>query len=485
MKLAGQDSQLEQYLAQVGAELAQLHVENEQLRQEVLTAHEQAQAALTVQAALAQELSAALHENATLRARITALEQTRPGFVKPNQPPPQPKAPRKKRDPSHNHGRRRAVPTEVRRVAYEACPDCGYRLRGESIARRREVIDLPPPVPVTVIEFQLLKRYCPHCQCYREPELVLDELVVGHGRFSKRILALIAWLRTSLRLPIKQIQRYLAQLHALTLSVGEIVDVLHLVAELGQEAAAEIKQALRAEPVLYLDETGWREAGQNGYVWVMTDGQARTYFHYDGSRAGAVARGLTGAHYAGTLCSDFYAGYNEHTCRHQRCWAHLLRDLAKLEEAAGHIAAVQGWVEAVCKLYEEGREANGRAPPPSLAQREEIAAGLRGRAHELGLQWAQTKEHPCYVLGKRLLRHEGELFEFVRQEGVGATNNAAERAIRPLAVARKISGGTRSAAGSATRMRLQTLFRTWENQGRDPLATCLALLGGQTPLPSL
>ena len=88
---------------------------------------------------------------------------------------------------------------------------------------------------------------------------------------------------------------------------------------------------------------------------------------------------------------------------------------------------------------------------------------------------------PCYVLSKRLLRHEGELFEFVRQEGVGATNNAAERAIRPRAVARKISGGTRSAAGSTARMRLQTLFRTWEQQGRDPRAACLEMLDGAPP----
>ena len=100
------------------------------------------------------------------------------------------------------------------------------------------------------------------------------------------------------------------------------------------------------------------------------------------------------------------------------------------------------------------------------------------------MAWAQTKEHPCQTLGKRLLRHEGELFEFVRQAGVGATNNAAERAIRPLAVARKISGGTRSGAGSTTRMQLQTLFRTWEQQGRDPVAACLEMLGGASPTPA-
>jgi Transposase IS66 family len=68
-------------------------------------------------------------------------------------------------------------------------------------------------------------------------------------------------------------------------------------------------------------------------------------------------------------------------------------------------------------------------------------------AHGLGLRWARAKGHPTHALCQRVLRHEGELFELVRQAGVEAPNNRAEQAIRPVAVARKITGGTRSGAG--------------------------------------
>ena len=125
-----------------------------------------------------------------------------------------------------------------------------------------------------------------------------------------------------------------------------------------------------------------------------------------------------------------------------------------------------------------------RAPPPSAAERAAKAVELQGQAHALGLRWAQAKEHPTHALCQRLLRHEAELFEFVRQGEVEATNNRAERAIRPLAVARKISGGTRSGDGSRTRMVLQTLFSSWVGQGHDPLTACLAMLQAKTPLPS-
>jgi transposase len=437
---------------------------------------------------LESALAAALALVAQLQARLATLERPPPPppFVKPNTPRAASGAPRPRRPraAAQNHGRPRATPTEVRTHAYAACPICAYPLHGQSIARHREVLDLPAPAPVRVIDYQVLKRYCPHCARWREPPLILDDLVLGHGRFSARVLALVAWLRTALRLPVRQIQAYLAHRHGLQISVGALCALLARVAAVGERPAQAIKAALQASAVLHVDETSWRENGQNGYVWVLTNAVGGSYFHYDRSRAGAVARRLTGAAYAGTLCTDFYAGYNAHPGRHQRCWAHLLRDLADLETAHPDVATVTAWVGAVRALYQEGAAWAGRAPPASAAAREAAAAGLRARAHVLGLQGAQGAGDPTQVLGQRLLRHEGELFEFVRQAEVAATNNAAERVIRPLAVARKISGGTRSGAGSTTRMRLQTLFTTWASQGRDPLQACLEMLGAQTPLPS-
>jgi len=69
-----------------------------------------------------------------------------------------------------------------------------------------------------------------------------------------------------------------------------------------------------------------------------------------------------------------------------------------------------------------------------------------------------------------------ELFVFVAIPGVPAHNNLAERSVRPLVIARKISGGSRSPRGSATHMGLASLFGTWIAQGLNPFQQCLALL---------
>ena len=188
--------------------------------------------------------------------------------------------------------------------------------------------------------------------------------------------------------------------------------------------------------------------------------------------------------FRGVLVSDFYAAYNVYLGPQQRCWVHLLRDLHALQEDHAHADDVLRWVQGVRALYDDARtwlKANQR---PSQAARQTQYVALLARLQPLGLAYAQNKDHACQALAKRLLRHQDELFQFVLVEGLSADNNLSERSIRPLVVARKISGGTRSQRGSATRMALHSLFETWQARGLNALQACLHLLS-QTPLPQV
>ncbi|HBE26176.1 MAG TPA: hypothetical protein DDW33_10875 [Ktedonobacter sp.] len=77
---------------------------------------------------------------------------------------------------------------------------------------------------------------------------------------------------------------------------------------------------------------------------------------------------------------------------------------------------------------------------------------------------------------ERVERFLPELLVFVAQPEVPARNNLAERSVRPLVIARKISGGSQSPKGSDTRMDLFSLFGTWAAQGLNPFFQCLAEL---------
>jgi hypothetical protein len=449
------------------AENAALHAEVAGLRQQLAEMRQQLQAAL---------------------ARIGELEQGTPEpplFVKPNRPAAtEPKGPRKKRAPEHNTSRKRSQPTRIERHVLEHCPDCGYRLHGESIDYTREVIEAPPPQPVDVIEHQVVKRWCPHCETWHSPQLDLAGQVIGQGRIGVRVASLVSYLRTTLRLPFRAIQSYLATLHSLQLSLGEIVELTHAVREQLQPQADQLKAEVQISTVTHGDETSWREDGQNGYVWAFVTGgpAAVRYFEFARSRSHLVAQRILGTDWRGWLVTDFYAAYNLIPGRHQRCWVHLLRDLHDLNQAQPTNPAVAQWTTDVRQLYDDAHTWLAAHPTPTLAERRSEYAELFARACRWGEQYALTYDHPCCALAKRLLRHQDELFQFVLVPGLPADNNLAERSIRPLVIMRKISGGTRSAEGTQTRLTLATLLHTWAARDLNPFSECLAAL--QKPVPA-
>ena len=394
-----------------------------------------------------------------------------PRWAKANVVRVQVRRPRKRRAPVP--GRCRETPDRRVVHALDRCPQCATVLRRGRVVQRRQVIELPV-APAEVVEHVVLERRCPGCGARCRGTLPDLRAVVGsHRRVSWRVAALVAVLRTKLRLPVAQVQWLLAQLWGLQLSVGELCGLLEEAARAARPAYEGLLAEARASPVVHLDETGWREDGRSGWVWTLTTPTVRL-FRFSTSRAGAVARALLGPEAEGVIVSDFYTAYDQLDGRHQRCWAHLLRDIHELTMQHPEDAGLPMWAEAMHALFIEAvawTAAAGACPP---AERER--ARLRFEAAVLARCRAEPTAVPHAALCQRIERSHAELFTFVADPAVPATNNLAERALRPLVIARKISGGSRSSPGSRTRMILQSVVATWEVRGLDPLAELLALL---------
>jgi transposase len=424
------------------------------------------------------------------QARIQELEKQktpRPTFVKANVKKQQEgeKKPRKKRDPKHNHARRREKPTRMVEHRISTCPMCSSRLGGVSVARRRQVIELPPPPPIEVTEHVVYHGWCSQCGAWREAPLEVSREVIGQGRMGVKLTSVIAYLRTVMRLPVRQIQAYLATLHGLKISSGEIVELLHRAKGQLQPLVAALKQQIQASPAVQADETGWREAGKNGYIWSVSTRTIR-YYEYHHSRGSEVVKQLLGESFEGVLGSDFYASYNIYQGLHQRCWVHLLRDGHDLKEQYPDDAEVQHWFSQLKALYERARSYGG--PDPSLPPAKQQAA-RRQQQHAYEQELMQLcapyvgTSAPMHTLCERVERFLPELFVFVARPEVPPDNNLAERSVRPLVIARKISGGSRSPKGSDTRMDLFSLFGSWAAQGLNPFFQCLTELSQPHSLP--
>ena len=232
-----------------------------------------------------------------LQARIADLErrlgrsggQGMPG-LKPKADEAGPAKPRKRR--AKSFGRKRGSPTKIVTHAVERCEECDITLVGGSVKRTREVIELASS-PVQIIRHEYLERRCPRCGKRQVPKAELAEQVLGQGRFGIELLSLIATLREEGRLPVRTIQWYLQTVHQLTVSTGAIVAACHAVARVGQKALEEIRAQVRASPVVHADETGWREAGHNGYAWTWSTESARYFTH--GRREKTMADEALGA----------------------------------------------------------------------------------------------------------------------------------------------------------------------------------------------
>lgn len=380
----------------------------------------------------------------------------------------------------HGFGRSLDVPTQKVFHSYDCCPNCDGVLGKPSVCYSRQIIDIPV-IAYEVVEHVVFKRYCFNCQRRFYPKVDLSQYVLGKGRIGINLMSAIFTMRQDSNMSVNQIQVHLKCFYQLELSLGEIIEILHQEADLGEDEVEKIKQNLLSSKVVYADETGGRENGVNGYHWSFSNEQFQLLI-YRKSRSAKVVKeifGEDGENFEGVCVSDFYSSYNLYLGPHQRCWVHYLRDIKKLKEDNPGNRKLKKWVDSIHSLYAEAKAYPGPAPnlQPGLRDQERIEKEGYFKQKLKSLCEPNLKIiTPQATLSARAIKFLPEMFTFVRFEGVESDNNMAERAVRKTVIQRKISFGTRSQKGSKTRSILGSLFGTWRLQNLNPFEQMKLLL---------
>lgn len=152
----------------------------------------------------------------------------------------------------------------------------------------------------------------------------------------------------------------------------------------------------------------------------------------------------------------------------------MLRDLKALAEKHAANASVVEWVDTVRDVYHRAK-LTVKGDYTDI-ERCKLRQGFESELLALAEPYLKAKNAPRRVLSQRIDRFLGELFTFVQCPEVPSENNAAERAVRPTVIARKVIGGTRSARGSETNSILRSLFETWGLQGGSTVAACRRMI---------
>jgi transposase len=244
---------------------------------------------------------------------------------------------------------------------------------------------------------------------------------------------------------------------------SSLVDALHQLSKRLKDVPQTLIRAYRAAAVKHADETGWRTDGQNGYSWLFCTSDTSIY-RFRRSRSAGVAKEVFGAQLLpGVLVVDRYGGYNGLPSKIQYCYAHLLRDVKDLEKDFPDNPEIKAFVGALAPQL--ANAISLRTLDMTGQQFKRQAAKIKNAIIEITNHQAK---HPAIWKIQDIFRQKADrLYHWADGRNIPADNNLAERELRPLVIARKISFGSQSDAGARTRETLMTILHTLKKRSPD------------------
>jgi transposase len=465
-----------------GPQPSELERENERLRRELADKDQQIHRQAKEIAKQQQQIADAEKQIADLERQLALRKQNSTNSSKPpssdglaGEPRQRGRGKKSKRkaggQPGHRGAYRPLIPAErvaeVRPVLPEQCQHCGHLLPGQveqvqttGAVHRHQVTELPP-IQARIVEYQCHRVVCP--ECGESTRASVPEEAPGH--FGPQLTALIAYLTVVCRMPRRVVEALLGQVLGIEISLGSTQKCWEEASQAVAGTCQELEQQLKDEPVLNVDETGWRTNGDKRFLWAFV---AARYVVYTvaATRSSEVLIRLLGAVFQGILCSDRFSAYLKyHSGKAQFCWAHLKRNLLGIAEFTKSSV-----VERFCRdaLAEHARLFRlwhkFRSDHIDRGQLLLRSIPIQRRIVALAQRHLASPHREVRNLAMALFEHNERLFTFLEHEGVEPTNNSAERALRTGVQWRKICFGNRSANGELATARLLTVAETCDLQ---------------------
>jgi hypothetical protein len=395
-----------------------------------------------------------------------------------------------------------AVPERIDEEVYvslTACPICRGAVTDVYDLEPQVVIDvLPPPDARKLVRrFHNQSGNCPQCR-KRVQSRDADQCSNARGAAGVQIGPQLVSLATDLHYRIgvtfRKVSGIFALIFGLTFSAAAWARAGRRVSRRLQPTYLSVVAAARKADVNHVDETGWyiTWAGtKKPWLHVFAvPALGITLFAIRLSRGRDVAIEMLGLDYRGTIGIDGWAAYIQLPWRKGQCNGHLLRRCAELRELQTRGAA--RFPLAVQRLLLEGIEVKGLLPALPPDDGAGLADQMRGELRQV-LE-GHIDEPGNKRFANHLRRHEDEVFTYLDVPGLGATNNEAEREIRPAVVIRKISAGNRTLPGAHDHEIIASVSRTGERNGqllpsllpallRDPNPDAILSILGDRPMP--
>lgn len=393
--------------------------------------------------------------------------------------------------PVRHRPARRPLPEHLprQRVVYPAptaCPCCGgtalSRL-GEDVTESLERI----PARWVVIQHVREKVSCRSCETISQVPAPFHP--IARGRAGPGLLAEIAFAKFGLHLPLHRQSRNFSR-EGVPLDVSTLADWIGAVAAALRPLVEAIEAHVRDAERIHADDTPVpvlaKGKTRTGRLWTVVrddrpfggaDPPAAAYF-YSPDRSGTHPQ-VWLATFAGIMQADAFSGFGRlyapgreaGEIAEAACWAHARRkffELAECKKAPMAIAAVK----RIDALFEIERDISGLPPARRAAVRDdrsrplvaELEVWLRENRRALSSKSA-TANAIDYML-----KRWPSFTRFLDDGRICLSNNAAERALRGIAVGRRNWTFAGSDAGGRRAAAIYTLIETCRLNDVDPRA---------------
>lgn len=393
----------------------------------------------------------------------------------------------KKRGPKYDHpGKTRngfGQADKIEHLVPQQCPECGGGVQSvaggvEKVQQVAEFIEQP----IEIREYHRPLHECRDCGWTGYSPLPLG---VKEGfSYGARVCSVVGWLGYGGNLTWRKQEYYIEHVLGLPISQGSLAKMQqwfqHSLEPSYQKWLAYVQQP----GVRCVDETIYCIDGIKYWLWVATSNQVCVLLLAP-TRSAAELQCLLGEDFAGILSSDCFSAYSPQSAEaKQKCLTHFERDLKALETS--RFANNREFVARVSPILWAARQAHRdyHAGQLSLEQLQQQRPSVEAQLQAV-LDTPPSQGWPADAQGlaNRLQRHWNEWFTFLTHPEVKPDNNDAERALRPVVVHRKVSGGARSQWGAKLVAQMFSFLETVRLQGGSAVEELFQLLAmaGRSP----
>jgi hypothetical protein len=285
----------------------------------------------------------------------------------------------------------------------------------------------------TFVKYVGAKGYCKSCRCHYLPPAIFK---ICHNSFGYGFQAWVAYQRVALRQPYEAITRMMEDMFEEKMTVDTAVRFVTAVAERYAPTESTLLRQMLTSPFIHVDDTKIIIQGENHYIWAFTDG-VRVVFRMTATREPDIVHEVLKG-YKGVMVSDFYPGFDSVGCRQQKCLVHLVRDINDELWDNPFDLQLEGFAAAVRDLL---------VPILQDVRRYGLKArhlhkhkALVDRFYRDKIETGQCTSDVTMRFKTRFQRYRESLFLFLEEDSIPWNNNTGERALRHVAVQRKISG---------------------------------------------